>query len=330
MVQWVHIYAAGQRIAREIWGSVSFEHHNPATGSWVTSHGHSSYRTTTREERDPRGAEMPLSNPYAVAENYVDWKFGQPLFIEGSDPFDYVPGVTKDGLPMARGDLGRIFGKLGPAGFLLFDVYRIPKTIFIAGEHERYLSEFYVGSITARLDQASQRKRGRSAAVKTPPKRSQESEHDRLPGSEMTACLVMADIAEREADTANYRGTSPQNALRLFDNEFSRLYHGGPIRGLEDADKWKDGTGRAEAMKYYASNGSGFKMQFRDTGPEEFPLGGYGAEQTHHFSFYVSLGINTSHKNLNIAIYIFGYLGDNEGGPTFKRGSFQLWFAIEK
>jgi len=147
----IHIYAAGQRIARETLGNVSFEHHNPATGIWVTSHGHSSYRTTAREERDPRGAETPLSNPYAGAENYVDWKFGQPLFIEGSDPFDYVPGYTKDGLPMTRGDLGRILAKLGPAGFLVFDVYRIPKTIFSAGEHERYLSEFYVGSVAIEL-----------------------------------------------------------------------------------------------------------------------------------------------------------------------------------
>ena len=49
----VHIYAGGQRIAREVDGSVSFEHHNPVTGSWVISNGHSSYRTTTREERDP-------------------------------------------------------------------------------------------------------------------------------------------------------------------------------------------------------------------------------------------------------------------------------------
>src|SRR5687768_14931474 len=78
----IYIYANGQRIAREFWGSVTFEHHNPVTGRWVTSHGHSADRTTLREERDPRGAETPLSNPYGSAQDYVDWKFGQPLFIE--------------------------------------------------------------------------------------------------------------------------------------------------------------------------------------------------------------------------------------------------------
>jgi hypothetical protein len=90
----VHIYAAGQRIAREEWGSVSFEHHNPVTGSWVTSNGHSSYRTASREERDPVGAEVPLANPYPAAQSYVDWKSTQPLFIEGGDPFDYTSGRT--------------------------------------------------------------------------------------------------------------------------------------------------------------------------------------------------------------------------------------------
>ncbi len=67
----VHIYANGQRIARDDGDSVNFEHHNPVTGSWVTSNGHPSYRITLREERDPFGAEMPLSNPYSYAQSYV-------------------------------------------------------------------------------------------------------------------------------------------------------------------------------------------------------------------------------------------------------------------
>jgi YD repeat-containing protein len=103
----VHIYAGGQRIAREIWGNVTFEHHNPMTGSWMTSLGHSSYRTTAREERDPRGAEMPLSNPYGGPQSYLDWKFSQPLFIEGGDPFDYSSGREIDGLPVSEAEFQR-------------------------------------------------------------------------------------------------------------------------------------------------------------------------------------------------------------------------------
>jgi hypothetical protein len=106
----IYIYAAGQRIARDVWDNVTFEHHNPATGSWVTSHGHSSYRTTAREERDPLGAETPLSNPYAYANSYVDWKFSQPLFIEGGDPFDYSTGREIDGMPVSEAEFQRRTG----------------------------------------------------------------------------------------------------------------------------------------------------------------------------------------------------------------------------
>ena len=105
----IHIYAAGQRIAREFMGNVTFEHQNPVNGSWVTSHGHSSYRTTAREERDPRGAEMPLSNPYGQAGSYVDWRFSQPLFVEGGDPFDYGSGREIDGIPVTEAEFQRRF-----------------------------------------------------------------------------------------------------------------------------------------------------------------------------------------------------------------------------
>ena len=103
----VNVYAGGQRIARDIWANIIFEHRNPVTGSWVTSLGHSSYRTTNREERDPFGAELPTSNPFAWAESYPDLKFGQPLFIEGGDPFDYGAGCTSFGMPLSCTDAER-------------------------------------------------------------------------------------------------------------------------------------------------------------------------------------------------------------------------------
>ena len=82
------------------------EHHNPVTGSWVKSHGHASYRTTQREERDPLGAELPLSNPYPQ-QGYMANKWGELLFIEGSDPFDYSSGLTIDGMPVSQAEFNR-------------------------------------------------------------------------------------------------------------------------------------------------------------------------------------------------------------------------------
>lgn len=113
---------------------------------------------------------------------------------------------------------------------------------------------------------------------------------DRLPGTNMTACLVMADIAQDVAQAAGFR--DPKSALSFFDQEFSRLYHGGPIRSIADAQKWANGTGRAPEMAFYAQNGSGFQERYRDTGTEGGLIGGRDAEQTHHFSFNLSAGIN--------------------------------------
>lgn len=107
-----NIYALGRRIARDNSGAgpqgVTFEHHNPVMGSWVTSEGHSSYRVTGREERDLRGSELPLSNPYTYAQSYIDYKFGEPLFIEGGDPFNYSSGLTMDGLPVSESQLAHM------------------------------------------------------------------------------------------------------------------------------------------------------------------------------------------------------------------------------
>jgi YD repeat-containing protein len=115
----VYIYAGGERIAKAN-GSVNitFEHHNPTTGSWVTTHGHSSYRTTNREERDAFGAELPLSTPYG-GSSYVTSKFGELLFIEGGDPFDYSSGLTIDGMPVSASE----FARLAEAGGLSVEIY---------------------------------------------------------------------------------------------------------------------------------------------------------------------------------------------------------------
>jgi len=48
------------------------------------------------------------------------------------------------------------------------------------------------------------------------------AEPDRLPGSNQTACRVMADVAD---DSSHDVGSDPQQALLNFDREFSRLEH---------------------------------------------------------------------------------------------------------
>src|SRR5260370_6208540 len=89
----VWVYAGRQRIATAIAGAngnTTFEHHNPVTGSWVQTNGHSANRAATRQERDPMNGQLPLTNPGGA--NYAAMNPNQPLFIEGGDPSDLSNG----------------------------------------------------------------------------------------------------------------------------------------------------------------------------------------------------------------------------------------------
>jgi hypothetical protein len=116
----VNVYAAGQRIARDEWNNVRFEQINPVTGSLVVSHGHPANRSTTRQERDSFGAEIPNSNPYPSSQHYVDLKFGEQMYIEGGDPFDYSTGREIDGIPVSESEFQRRVGNDSAVG----DVFR--------------------------------------------------------------------------------------------------------------------------------------------------------------------------------------------------------------
>jgi len=80
----VWVYAGGERIATTSYGSVTFEHHNPVTTSRITTNGHSGYRATTRQERDPQTGPVPLSNPGGAFSPAQNWN--QPLLFIGGDP----------------------------------------------------------------------------------------------------------------------------------------------------------------------------------------------------------------------------------------------------
>jgi YD repeat-containing protein len=116
----VNVYAGGQRIARDELENITFEHTNPVTGSRITSAGYSTYRGTTRQERDSFGAEIPTSNPYPTAQNYADYKFGEQFYILGGDPFDYSTGREIDGMPVSETEFQRRVGNGSAVG----DVFR--------------------------------------------------------------------------------------------------------------------------------------------------------------------------------------------------------------
>jgi YD repeat-containing protein len=171
----VNVYAGGQRIARDQSENVTFEHTNPITGSRVTSAGYSTYRWTTRQERDSFGAEIPTSNPYPTAQSYFDYNFGKQLYLEGGDPFDYSTGREIDGMPVSEtefqhrtgngsavGDVfkgGRYAGSLGFSKDLiftritiLFEVFELPLGADPYKTPNSVLEEFRKNSFTAEVD----------------------------------------------------------------------------------------------------------------------------------------------------------------------------------
>jgi hypothetical protein len=168
----VNIYAGGQRIAREMWGNISFEHTNPVTGSRVTSAGHSSFRATDRNERDAFGAEIPNSNPYPSAQSYSDYNFGEQLYIEGGDPFDYSTGSEIDGIPVSEaefqrrvehdsvtGDVfrgGRYLGSITLSKVMFLSRIRITYDVFQPplelDQHPELWPAYYIGNFTEEVE----------------------------------------------------------------------------------------------------------------------------------------------------------------------------------
>jgi hypothetical protein len=93
----------------------------------------------------------------------------------------------------------------------------------------------------------------------------------------------MADIAQAFANEA--LRNNPKNykaAVREFDNSFSTLYAGRPMRTTRDVwTSYLFGIGREQILELRGD--TGFKSKFRD-----------GNDQTHHFAALLSSGINAS------------------------------------
>ena len=115
-VSTTYVYANGMRIAKQNIefsssnNSVTWNHVNPGSNSFVESFSDASIRL---EERDPDGAEVGLEDPWAnITEppTYENLKDQEPLYIEGSNPFDYSTGLSIDGLPVSASEFARRAG----------------------------------------------------------------------------------------------------------------------------------------------------------------------------------------------------------------------------
>jgi hypothetical protein len=212
---------------------------------------------------------------------------GKPLFIEGGDPFDYVTGYTRDGLPMTRSDLERILGKLGPTGFLaLVERYNVPWTQLPLIEiGEIPLSKFKDGLGGVFLPRPSSTS-GKNRRVKhhhgADPQNVSTTQDDR------TICDRMADNAQAFYNRVKEQYPKARKSwlAQQFNREygmhtFGSYFAEGPLGFLGAPASFRDngvlGTRDYEGV-------SGFPAQFRDT---LVPL----EDQVHHFGGYFSAGL---------------------------------------
>ena len=136
-----------------------------------------------------------------------------------------------------------------------------------------------------------------------------------------TPCHIMADIAQAVADDAiRASNNSAHAALTAFDQNFSFLYHGPRLDSLANMRAAAPGTARAlpdDQGRFIG--GQGFQPQYQDSAPALPPPNqddqGPTADQTHHFSAQLSLGINRR-TFVNLYRNVFDNDGDNRLGTA--------------
>ena len=96
-----------------------YEHHNPVTGSWLTTNA-ASQPYMDRQERDPANGQIPLAAPPSNS-TYASLNFASPLFIEGGDPFNFSGGHSIDGMPVSDAEFARRTGNGSAVGGIFLD-----------------------------------------------------------------------------------------------------------------------------------------------------------------------------------------------------------------
>jgi YD repeat-containing protein len=127
-----NIYAGGQKIAEQWEGATDaqFWHINPVTGSWVEAYG----AFGTRKEMDPLGADVGTVDPFVTygTPNYYDMMAGEPLFMDGGNPFDMRGGCTLDGMPISCSEASRRL----ETGSAVFDTMTTVNITYRSGRRE--------------------------------------------------------------------------------------------------------------------------------------------------------------------------------------------------
>ena len=145
------------------------------------------------------------------------------------------------------------------------------------------------------------------------------------------ACGDMADNAQNAANEALFNNeisgldphskTALANALKAFDTAFTTLYAGRAATSIIAAGRQWINRGAGATINPYWLGETGFKPEFMDTG-QHTP--GQFVDQTHHYAFYLSVGINANTIGpLRVAQWLHRQQ-DNIGDANLGKAAFQM------
>jgi hypothetical protein len=141
-------------------------------------------------------------------------------------------------------------------------------------------------------------------------------------GRTRDACGDMADFAQGEANNAlRENPNNPRAALRQFDRNFATLYAGRPATSLLAAGRQWLNRGAGATQNPFHLGETGFRQEFRDTGEH---AAGEFVDQTHHFAFYLSMGINENGSGSLWAAQRAHRARDNQGDANLGRAGYEM------
>jgi hypothetical protein len=132
----------------------------------------------------------------------------------------------------------------------------------------------------------------------------------------------MADFAQTEADNAIFHNpNNPQAALSEFDTNFTKLYAGRAAKNLLNAGRqWINRGAGATQIRFHLGQ-TGFRQEFLDTGKHS---AGELVDQTHHFAFYLSMGINENGSGALWAAQRMHRARDNQGDANLGKAGYEM------
>ena len=131
------------------------------------------------------------------------------------------------------------------------------------------------------------------------------------------------DMAAKAQEIMNNLHGSMGSVLKRFDKEFTTLYAGRPATSLLTAGRQFLNRGAGATIDPYYKGQTGFRSEFREMDRKGNPEPGFH-DQTHHFAFYLSMGINENGSGALAVAQRLHRAQDNEGDARLGKVAYNI------